>query len=202
MVAGPVGFLVLFLLTCCLFLLSPFRYKLSEKGVSFETHLWKWDQLSGYRLGQEPDTGGLHSVTVYRNNGARRSLFLPGTELDQEILSAIAQRLRYLFYEPPQRTRPGPLSAAAFAFLYTASSAYAVPLGYATSVRGERLLVWAMLCGTLVLGPGTLGCLVLFRRRFFRRRDTFTLVVAFNLLGVALTALYFVVFALRRLQAL
>ena len=182
---------------------SSRRYRLTPKGIGDDHGLWTWKALEGYRVRDHTVAPQHRSLRLYPKKGPRRprEMALPGGDIDEQIISAVAAEVPLLPEEPPPPEAPSPVGRKASACLYALCLAFGMVAGYAFSTGLGKRWFEVVAVATFAFGPGTIGCLALYRGKLFREAACRGVAFLFNFLGVTLMTLYTVVFLLRRLHA-
>lgn len=163
---------------------------------------WDWKRCSGFRVSDRDDDSGSRKLIIYFK--ARRSLtyYLPSAQ-SAVIILALAQWIPLLEAEPdpfvPEPCTDWKSLLAYFVLTVAFSLGAACILAETTS----KILVGVCLFGSLLIGPGTLSCLVLHPIRFWKfteyRYYLFSLSFVFNLLGFKLMVIIFMVMTMHRI---
>ena len=189
-IAAYLGFWI-----CCVIApLNSSEYELTDKAVRIVSEsgsVIPWEKISAYSLVK---MYGIEKATMLvlhlKKHGGKKTLTLPADDMDQAIISAVAQKVPLFQEQSPEIAgRPvdqSDVSGWAAAFLYALTVTYATVFGYLIGTQMTLTTFWiCLLIGTALFGPGTLGCLMLYGGgKLFQGRIVY--VVGFNMLALGL----------------
>ncbi len=167
-------------------LIRPKRFQIDQKYITSSLRLlgplaaWRirTAKLTGYSLLQHDVFSEVRVVTVHSGKHRKDSLILPDDHTAKSIIDFFASNFPEL--KTSETILEAQLSKRQFIFLFMFIMIYALLV---TSIFAVYPL-WLgslMLCSTVLLGPGTIGLLILLRKRFFRLCNASYWVYAFSL---------------------
>ena len=205
-VAGvAVGFLVVSVLLFVAARYIPTEYNLRENAISWnigqQACVVRWDDVVEASLQPHPIVEGIQIVKLKLKNDRLRSITLPEDDSAAGILTTLRKKIPDFvaagkLVEP---ARPKSLTASdqmflagtTMLYLYTAGTLF-WRLPY-TGWPSPLFLAYGIMWLTLILGPGTIACLVLAGFQQARFRQLLPWAFAVNMLTVLLTMLTLVV---------
>ncbi|MHC5054100.1 MAG: hypothetical protein ACYTKD_05210 [Planctomycetota bacterium] len=172
------------------------KYTLGQEGVTRESDskktVFAWADMVGFRL--DEDRGFTYMVFHMRNGGTRMVL-LPRGEEAEGIVRAVAERVPRLD-RPPESEGPDVVVGESTGYVLLALTiVYALGVGYLLAAHGGQYTLLAAVVLTFVAGPGTIGCVILYGRKLFRRGNVHSMrlqatAFGYNFLGMGLVVLF------------
>jgi len=117
-----------------------------------------WKNVTGYSLCEEEEFPDVISITVYSNR-FKTVLWLPKGELSSQVITTFTERCPLITESEDDQFSGITLSDSVYFHLFILSLIYSFVVAYLVfPYRSWRLikLIWLI---TIVLGPGTFGCL-------------------------------------------
>lgn len=155
--------------------LCPDQYKMNDEGIEIRSStssegnkMTPWHKIRSFYLERKPDGENADLLVLYLDRG-RKVLWLPEDELKDTILTIVKDKVPC--QETVSRKRSDPvISDWAADFLWFFVGVYAVAAGYflGTVPVFPSLQFWLVIGGTVLLGPGTIGCFLLYGRSLWR----------------------------------
>lgn len=151
-----------------------------------------WKNVTGYSLGKDEQFPDAISITVYSRR-IKTVLWLPKSELSSQVIETFNERCPLITeVEADQSSRTIPSDSAYFHFLIL-SLLYSIGVSYLVfSYRSPHLFLLV----SMVLGPGTLGCLFFYGWRSFKEKVIRVYAVGFNLFAFFLSSLCWILLCL------
>jgi len=202
-------FILLFLLTIAItsftYLIYPlimrysrYAYQITEKGIEVtggtNSVLLRWDKIEGYTLAVDENVPEISVLTIY-GQGTRRRLYLPEGRVAEDITKVVSERVQLIGREPDS-FKEIKLSKLHYIYLCVFSLVYSIFASYFIGTHPHKFVFLLIMLCVLVFGPGTLGLVGLFGRRFLTNKYIKAYALAFNVLAAGLTMLFTVLFLL------
>lgn len=153
----------------------PDRYKMNDEGIEIRSStssegngLIPWHKIRSFYLERKPDGENADLLVLYPDRG-RKVLWLPEDEMKDTIITIVKDKIPCQEISSRKTYEPI-ISNWAADFLWLLTGIYAMGIGYFLGTAPIEILPhfgWIAL-GTLVFGPGTLGCLLLYHKGLMR----------------------------------
>lgn len=198
-----VGVILLCVLFIGHFLLSRFlstEYCLTEKfirwNVGSSARIVHWKLVEQATIQPHPLVGEVQIVRLKLKGGRLATVTFPQDKMTEDICRFIREKVPSLVspeeFTAPQRSTP--LTGSDYLLLFSITVLYVYGAGYLFQrmqlhgrFRGAVLEV--LMIFTMIVGPGTVGCLVAARFRWWRLRQILPVAWAFNMLATIVTML-------------
>jgi hypothetical protein len=181
---------------------SRCTYKITDKGI-YATggprpwHL-AWGMMQGYFISPHDEISGIRILSI-RTASTVRELYLPESELADNIASLVAEKVRRL-ERIPESLRKMRLSEARYAWLLVLTIIFSVSAAYCIITCPCPYIVGLILFAIMLFGPGTLGLALLHGRRFLKNRYLLSYAITFNMAAVAVTIMLTIMFFIYHLS--
>ena len=202
---GLVGTFFFSLFLCFIFVVIVFShrflgnsYRIDEKriaefGLNYSKVIF-WKNVTGYSVSEEEQFPDVASITVYSKN-RKMILWLPKGPLFEQIVGTFNERCPLVSEAectPPTKTI---LTNYAYFFLLFSTIVYSIAVAYFAHKHISRL-VFPLLLLIFALGPGTLGCFLLYGKKIVKGKGITSYAIFFNFLGFILSLLLLILFQL------
>lgn len=176
---------------------GPTNYEISEKRISksdiagLRVVLWK--HVKGYTPLRSSEFPNVISILVHSK---RRGivLWIAKGDLAEQVMRTFGERCPLIPEDEEERSgKPVPSDFEILQLLLT-TVAYSGVVGYLLSGHLSRPTLIVVLVITLLAGPGTIGCLLLYGKKTFRNKNVKFFAYVFNLFGLVLVMLALVLF--------
>ena len=190
-------------LTILMFFLAPLdslftktKYQLTERGIkiiSSRLRYLKWENLKAYNIDETKPN--IIYLTTLSNKNKVNGIFIPKEKLC-EIIERIPEGLAQFDFNKwrDEQRLPSGINMYLFVFsaIYATLLAYFYALYYFT--RTNLIIVLILI---VIFGPGTIGTLIVFRKRFFKDARIRALARCFNFFAVVLFLAAAAIFSVR-----
>ena len=177
----------------------PTRCRISKKEISQSgfsgVRFLLWKDVKGYAPSASDEFPGLISILV-RAKRRKMVLWIPKGELAEQVITTFGERCPLIPEDEKERSEKVTVSDSEAMQLILGSVAYAILAGYLLFVYSSRAMLIMVPAITLFLGPGTIGCLLLYGKKTFREKNVKGIAGVFNMLGFMLLMLTWALFAL------
>jgi hypothetical protein len=174
------------------------KYTIGEKKIvktGFNNKVIYWKNVTGYSLGKDEQFPDAISITVYSKR-IKTVLWLPKGELSSQVISTFNERcplITEVEADQPSRTI---LSDSEYFYLLVLSLIYSIMAAYLVfPYRSARLWKFILLV-TIVLGPGTLGCLFFYGWESLKEKAVRAYALIFNMFAFFLSSLCWILLCL------
>lgn len=174
------------------------KCKISEKGISRSdingARFLLWKDVTGYTPSRSNEFPGLMSILVHSK---RRGmvLWIPRGELAEQVITTFAERCPLIHEDEKARSERVTVSDSETLELLLTSVAYSILAGYLLFAYPSRPMLIIVFGITILVGPGTIGCLLLYGKKTFRDGKLKAIACVFNMLGLVLLMLTWSLFA-------
>lgn len=173
------------------------KCKISDKGIRKADisgeHVMLWKDVRGYTTTRSNDFANLISILVHSKR-RKMVLWIPKGELAEQVMTTFRQRCPLIPEEEEERSgKPVPSDFEILQLLLT-TVVYSGVVGYLLSACFSRPVLIFVFLITLLVGPGTMGCLLLYGKKTFRNKNLKFFAYVFNLFGLVLVMLALVLF--------
>jgi hypothetical protein len=189
--------------------LAPDRNEIKQAGIVHTCGnsygVTRWEELVGFRVEEDMGADGLATMVLYHKNGRRDHRALPKGDDMVHVIVEVAKRIPLLDAEPqpPMQSAVKPVSGSALSvkpvsgsalfIMYLLCHVYALGVGYLI-VPYMQWRMQAML-GILILGPGTVGAVLLCPQQLFHPKDAlpsglYHAIFALNMIGILMTMVF------------
>lgn len=178
---------------------SQIKYSIGSKGIyitkSSSTEIfYAWEKYECFIPIKEEVIPESKVIGLRLKRGSLRHLYLPDTNLVAEVIQTLENKLPVCQTDITLR-----LTVYHWAFLFTLSCVYYACL-LCLFLFGKlpqfELLPIILILLILYLGPGTLGLLLLFGRKFFKSHQFFRFAILWNMTFFAMTVIFSLIVAL------
>jgi hypothetical protein len=190
-----------FFLMPTLWLLWPYRYSLTGDRIKAvcgeQSFQYRWSKIPGYSLKTRIAPEKIRLLVLHLHDGRTKTLFLP-EEAAERIIDAVAEKIPMTLPFSSETSQDivaeSRLTGKDVVVLSTLTVSWAASVGYllaAFHLHFTAFIVCDLLC--LVIGPGTLGCLLL-RRTRGQRLQLLDRAIEFNGLAALLLMMFVAIF--------
>ena len=203
---GLIGVFVAAIGFCSLYFAYPVlgrrfgtKYEITDKKIT-QTDIgggkvMLWKDVKGYTPSEDTEFPKVVSIIVHPKH-RKMVLWIPKGELAEQVMTTFSERCPLIRESEAPESRRAPLSDFEILELLLTTVAYSIVVGYLVSVYLSRPTLIIVLVITLLVGPGTIGCLLLYGKKTFRDKNFRGLAYGFNFCGFILLMLTWVLFAL------
>lgn len=203
------AFIVVFVIAvwgvCSFYVICPLiygysrcTYKITDEGIyaSGVPRPWylSWSMMQGYFLSKHEQLTEI-SVLGIDARGIGKRVYLPEDELARQIISSVAEKIPQM-EQIPNSLKKIELSQGQYICLFLLAIVYLVSVAYYVVRCRPGSMIAFVLSGIALLGPGTLGLLLLFGKRFLKNRYLLAYAITLNMTVVAMTMLFTLLFLL------
>jgi len=176
---------------------GPTNYEISEKRISksdiagLRVVLWK--DVKGYTPSRSSEFPNVISILVHSK---RRGmvLWIAEGDLAEQVMTTFRQRCPLIPEDEEERSgKPVPSDFEILQLLLT-TVVYSGVVGYLLSACFSRPVLIFVFLITLLVGPGTMGCLLLYGKKTFRNKNLKCFAYVFNFFGLVLVISALVLF--------
>ncbi len=183
------GFIGLLPLSFLMPLIAQQEYQLTDKGIRFSNRTIRWDQILAAKFEADPEFPGVTLVKIQLKFGVRA--YQIDTELfEREIKPVFESRVKLEDFEKAGVPEPLVISGWTWTFLALVMLAYLGAGAWLTvwlaDSRILKYLITASMVATLIIGPGSIGCVLLYGLPLFkdpRLKPVIAVAFAFNMLA-------------------
>ena len=177
-------------------------YKITDRKISTSdingSNAVLWKHVKGYSLSEHQELPDAVSILVHSRKSRKMVLWVPKGELAEQITTTLSERCPLIQEAEEPRPSTPTLSDFEMLQLLLATLAYSVVGGYLLSVYKSPIPLRVIFGATLILGPGTIGCLFLYGRKAIHDKRLRALALVFNFLGLVLLMLTWALFMFYR----
>ena len=203
------GFLGVFgaaMLYCFLFFVHPLfslvfgtGYEIDEarilkRGITGDTTV-VWADVTGYSVLEDQQFPDLVLITAHTKD-RRLNLWLSKGRLAEQVITTFAERCALVAESQGAVRVTRLLTDAQYIYLLVLTLFYSLAVGFLLHAHGSVLVLVLVCVVTVMLGPGTLGCLLLYGTRTVKDRFAKAYAGAFNVAGLVLLFFFFILFEL------
>jgi hypothetical protein len=194
---GCLALIILMFFLAPLQSLTKTKYQLTERGIkviSSRLRYLKWENLKAYNIDETKPN--IIYLTTLSNKNKVNSIFIPKEKLC-EIIERIPEGLAQFDFNKWREEQRLPSGINMYLFIF--SAIFATLLAYFCALYYfTRINLIIVLILILIFGPGTIGALIVFRKRFFKDASIRALARCFNLFAVILFLAMAAIFSVRK----
>jgi hypothetical protein len=175
------------------------EYEISEKALTRKNidgiRAIRWKDVTGYSVFEDRQFAGAVSIRVHAKT-RNITLWVPRGELLEQVKATFTQRCGCTRDSQDEASTEIVVTEAQYLWLLVFTLAYSIGVGYLAHSwvhsRKSALPIAFAILGTLVFGPGTLGCIAIYGIKSFRQKDVRGYALIFNFLAAMFLGLFLV----------
>lgn len=159
-------------------------------GDLFNTNTVLWQEIRGYSYLEREAFPNVISIKLHGKGTKNKILSMPEGDMSEGVIRTVGERCAFLSQENIKRpikfipTKSEQVYALIVTLVYSGIAGYLVHKQLLGFSLAHTLLL------TLIVGPGTLACLLLYGGRTVRDKGTRAFALLFNFSGTVLLALF------------